>query len=59
VYEALLAHSEELELFGRSIRVLTLEALIARKRATARPQGLADVAALEALHALREGDDAP
>jgi predicted nucleotidyltransferase len=52
-YESLLNHAEELELFGRAIRVLTLDGLILAKKAVARPQDLADVAALEALRELR------
>ena len=55
-YESLLGHSEELELYGRMIRVLTLDGLIAAKQATARPQDLADLAALEALRALSDAD---
>jgi hypothetical protein len=57
-YEALLSHSEDLELFGRSVKVLTLEGLILAKRAVARPQDLADIAALEALRDLRASGEA-
>lgn len=57
-YEALLSHSEELELFGHRVKVLTLEGLILAKRAVARPQDLADIAALEALRDLRSSGDA-
>jgi hypothetical protein len=52
-YESLLGHSEALLLFGRSLKVLTLDGLILAKQAVGRPQDLADVAALEAIRALR------
>lgn len=41
-----------LELDGRVVRFIGLEALLTNKRASARPQDLADVAALEAIHHL-------
>jgi predicted nucleotidyltransferase len=53
-YEALLNQSEEVQLFGRQIRVLTLEALILAKQTVGRPQDLADVAALEAIRNMRK-----
>jgi hypothetical protein len=52
-YEALLGHSETVNLFDRPIRLLTLDGLIAAKRAAGRPQDEADVVALEALRELR------
>jgi hypothetical protein len=48
-YEQLLPHSIELIVFGRTIRVLDLPALIAAKRAAGRPKDLEAVAELEAL----------
>ncbi len=54
-YESLLSHSEEVQLFGRTTRVLTLDGLILAKRAAGRPQDLADIAALEAVRELRQG----
>lgn len=52
-YESLLGHSEALPLFGRTLKVLTLDGLILAKNAVGRPQDLADVAALEAIRAMR------
>ena len=48
-YEQLLPHSVELIVFGRTIRVLDLPALIRAKRAAGRPKDLEAVAELEAL----------
>lgn len=45
-YEQLLPHSVELIVFGRTIRVLDLPALIAAKRAPGRPKDLEAVAEL-------------
>lgn len=53
-YESLLRHSESIAMFGRQVRVLTLDGLILAKQAAGRPQDLADVAALEALRELRQ-----
>ena len=53
-YETLLGLSEEVLLFGRPVRVLTLDALILAKQTVGRPQDLSDVAALEAIRALRQ-----
>jgi hypothetical protein len=53
-YEQLLPHSIELPVFGRTIRVLDLPALIRAKRAAGRPKDLEAVAELEALLAERE-----
>jgi hypothetical protein len=53
-YEQLLAHSVELVVFGRAIRVLDLPALIRAKRAAGRPKDLEAVAELEALLAETE-----
>lgn len=53
-YEQLLPHSVELIVFGRTIRVLDLPALITAKRAAGRPKDLEAVAELEALLAERE-----
>jgi hypothetical protein len=53
-YEQLLPHSVELVVFGRTIRVLDLPALIRAKRAAGRPKDLEPVAELEALLAEKE-----
>lgn len=50
-YEAASAASEPVELFGRTFAVLTLDALIASKRAAGRPK---DLLVLPELEALRE-----
>ena len=50
-YAAALAASERVELFGATFDVLTLEALIASKRAAGRPK---DLLVLPELEALRE-----
>jgi predicted nucleotidyltransferase len=47
-------HSEVVELFGRSVRVLTLEALIRAKRAAGRRKDLLLLPELEALLELRK-----
>lgn len=48
-YEELFPHSVELIVFGRTIRVIDLPALIRVKRAAGRPKDLDAVAELEAL----------
>lgn len=48
-YEDLLPHSEQIEIFGFAIRVVTLERLIQLKRAAGRPKDLEAVAELVAL----------
>jgi predicted nucleotidyltransferase len=53
-YAEALAGSEEVELFGASFRVLTLDALIASKRAAGRPK---DLMVLPELEALREATE--
>jgi hypothetical protein len=53
-YEQLEKQCVKLEVFGREILVLTLEALIRVKRAAGRPKDLEAVAELEALLAERE-----
>jgi predicted nucleotidyltransferase len=54
-YEQLLPRTVELQVFGRACRVVTLEALIALKRAAGRPKDLEAIAELEALRAERRG----
>jgi predicted nucleotidyltransferase len=49
VYEDLVAHSSEVELFGAKLRLVTLEKLIQLKRAAGRPKDLRAVAELQAL----------
>ena len=53
-YAAALAVSESVELFGRTFAVLTLDALIASKRAAGRPK---DLLVLPELEALREATE--
>lgn len=48
-YEALVAHSRELEMFGVRCRCLELDKLIQVKRAAGRPKDLEAIAELEAL----------
>lgn len=48
-YSECLAYSEELEVFGSRIRVLTLDAMITAKRAMGRPRDLQAVLQLEAI----------
>jgi len=48
-YDALIAHTVEIEAFGHSIRCLDLRKLIEVKRAAGRPKDLEAVAELEAL----------
>jgi hypothetical protein len=52
-YEQLLPRSMELQVFGRPCRVVTLEALIALKRAAGRPKDLEAIAELELLRDTR------
>lgn len=52
-YEAALAASEEISLFDRPCRVLTLDALIRAKRAAGRPRDVEHLVELEALKELR------
>ena len=53
-YAAALAASERVELFGATFDVLTLDALIASKRAAGRPK---DLLVLPELEALREATE--
>ena len=53
-YAAVANHSEAVELFGRSVRVLRLEALIRAKRAAGRKKDLLLLPELEALLELRK-----
>jgi len=53
-YAAALAVSEPVELFGRTFAVLTLDALIASKKAAGRPK---DLLVLPELEALREATE--
>lgn len=48
-YEQLLPHSVELDVFGIRCRIVTLEKLIALKRAAGRPKDLEAIAELQAL----------
>ncbi len=52
-YDQVLTASEVMELYGMSVRVLTLEGLIAAKRATGRPRDREHLLELEALLELR------
>jgi len=53
-YEDLLPHTVEVEVFGRTIRCLELDALIRTKRAAGRPKDLEAIAELEALREERD-----
>lgn len=53
-YEQLEAHTDLLSVFGRTVRVIDLPALIHAKRAAGRPKDLEALAELEALLAERE-----
>ena len=53
-YRATLEHSDAFDIFGLEIRVLSLPALIAAKRAAARPKDFAQLPELEAILALRK-----
>lgn len=53
-YAAALAASEQVELFGATFDVLTLDALIASKRTAGRPK---DLLVLPELEALREATE--
>ncbi|MBM4257468.1 MAG: nucleotidyltransferase [Deltaproteobacteria bacterium] len=56
-YESVQVVSEEVELYGLSCLVLTLEGLIRAKRAAGRPKDLRALYELEALFALKPKDD--
>ena len=53
-FQDAVAAGDSFELEGREVRIIGLEALLRNKRASARPQDLADVAALEALRRQRD-----
>jgi predicted nucleotidyltransferase len=57
-YDALLPHAETISLFGRNIRCLGLQKLIAVKRAAGRPRDLEAIAELEALAEEADGPSA-
>ncbi len=48
-FEQVLAHTIQISVFGRDVRVLSLPALIRAKRAAGRPKDLEAIAELEAL----------
>lgn len=54
-YPAVAATSMPVELFGKEYAVLTLDALIASKRAAGRPKDLQALPELEALREAAEG----
>jgi len=56
-YEHVAEHSQQMELFGRSVRVLKLEARIEAKRAAGRRKDLLMIPELEALLELRKPDN--
>lgn len=53
-FDALLPHTQALEIFGHSCRCLNLPALIRAKRAAGRPKDLEAIAELEALLARQQ-----
>jgi predicted nucleotidyltransferase len=56
-FEALLTSTERVDLFGHACRCVTLEALIALKRAAGRPKDNEVIAELEALRDRAPGSD--
>lgn len=56
-YAAVLAASEPVELFDRTFNVLTLDALIASKRAAGRPKDLQILPELEALREIADENE--
>lgn len=54
-YHEAFKSSEEITVFGMRFRVLTLDALIRARRASARPKDLAQIPTLEALADLKNG----
>ena len=56
-YAAVLAASEPVELFDRTFNVLTLDALIASKRAAGRPKDLQVLPELEALREIADENE--
>lgn len=56
-YDAVLPHSEQIEIYHRRIFVLTLDGLIISKEASGRPKDLRLVPELRALQALRAAAD--
>jgi predicted nucleotidyltransferase len=54
-YEALIGESVKVDLFGHSVQILGLPALIRTKRAAGRPKDIEAIAELELLLALRNG----
>ena len=56
-YDAVHAASEELEIYDLRCSVITLEGLIRAKRAAGRPKDLRALYELEAIHALRQGNE--
>lgn len=50
-FDAAVASGEALEIEGRRVPIIGLEALLANKHASGRPQDLADIAALRAIRA--------
>ena len=54
-FDSLLTRSIELQVFGRPCRVVTLDALIALKRAAGRPKDLEAIAELESLRGFGQG----
>ena len=53
-YRATLERSDAFDVFGLEIRILSLTALTAAKRAAARPKDIAQLPELEAILALRK-----
>ena len=56
-FEDLIGRTLEIEVFGVRCRCLSLEALIAVKRAAGRPKDLEAIAELEAIRELRDHDE--
>ncbi len=58
-FDALLPHTETIDLFGFPCRVVTLDTLIALKRAAGRPKDLEVIAELELLASQRRPSQGP
>jgi predicted nucleotidyltransferase len=52
-YAALKANAEEIEIDSRTVRVASIEDLVAMKRAAGRPRDLEDIEALEEISRIR------
>jgi hypothetical protein len=54
-YDTLRERADVMELSGRSVRIASIEDMLAMKRAAGRPQDLADIESLEVARELGKG----